>query len=336
MNRIFSIITVIALSLIFVPHVWCMPDDLAPEAEPGKRVRRLPLEGVLRETIVYRPANLPANKPVPVVFVFHGTGGDGETAYENYGWKEKADQEGFMIVCPSARRYRIFQETLVKNGQVLHNVQQFTTKWNFFGLEDLLDPAYPNQRLYDDVRFVQGIIAILIGLYHVDETRFYVTGFSNGSQFAQRLFIQMSDVFAAFAFCGSGRGWDQDDLLQPNAYTNAPFRQRPALHVIGELDPKLNYAAGVTAFPLDESAAAPGTWTYDAVMKPYATLLGLPPEYQYRRTERASTFHFGTFGATPEFGFSIVEGMRHIYPNGENFSFALADVFWPFMKQHQR
>lgn len=336
MNRIFSIFTFIVLSLIFSTNIWCATNELDLPTEPGKRVVRLPFEGVLRETIIYRPANLPANKQLPVVFVFHGTGGDGETAYDNYGWKEKADAEGFMIVCPSARRYHIFDETLVKNGQVLHNVQRFTTKWNRFSLADILDPAFPNQHMYDDVKFVQGIIAILIGLYAVDESHFYVTGFSNGSQFAQRLFIQMSEVFAAFTFCGSGRGWDRDDLLQANAYTNAPFRQRPALQVIGELDPKLNYAAGVTAFPLDESAAMPGTFTYDAVMKPYAMLMGLPLDYQYRRTQRASTFHFGAPGASPEYGFMIVEGMRHVYPNGENFSFAIADVFWPFMKQHQR
>ena len=146
----------------------------------------------------------------------------------------------------------------------------------------------------------------------------------------------MSDVFAAFTFCGSGRGFDRDDLLQVNAYTNAPFRQRPVLHVIGELDPKLTYAAGVAAFPLDESAATPGTFTYDTVMKPFATLLGLPDQYNYLRTKRASTFHYGALGASPEYGFVIVEGMRHIYPNGENFSFRIADVFWPFMKQHQR
>ncbi len=302
---------------------------------PGKRTVNLRVEGVAREVIVYRPANLPANQPVPVVFAFHGTGGLGEVAYDNFGWKEKADEEGFMAVFPSALRYHIFDETLVKNGQVLHDVQRHTTKWNFFGLDKLLDPAYPNQHLYDDVRFVQASIALLKQHYAVDAERFYVTGFSNGGQFAQRLLVQMSDVFAAFALCSIGRGFDRESVTHANDYTSAPFQPRAVMQMIGELDPKLNYAAQVEAFPLDESAAAPGTWTNDYVMQPFVTLLGLSPEYTYKRTARASVFHYGGSGAAT-YDFVIVEGMRHIYPNGENFSFQAVDVFWPFMKQHHR
>lgn len=306
-----------------------------PTEDAGKRTVYLHVEGVAREVIIYRPANLPANQAVPVVFAFHGTGGSGEVAYDKFGWKEKADQEGFMAVFPSALRYRIFDETLVKNGQVLHDVQRNTTKFNFFGFEQKLDPAYPNQHLYDDVRFVQAIVALLHKHYAVDAGRFYVTGFSNGGQFAQRLLVQMSDVFAAFALCSIGRDFDQESVLHANDYTNAPFQPRPVLHMIGELDPKLNYAAQVEAFPLDETAAAPGTWTNDHTMLPFTKLLGLPSTYDYQRTTRASVFHYGGTG-TPTYDFVIVEGMRHIYPNGENFSFAAADVFWSFMKQHRR
>lgn len=300
----------------------------------GKRTVILRVEGVAREVIVYRPANLPTNKPVPAVFVFHGTGGSGEVAYDNFGWKEKADAEGFMAVFPSALRYHIFDETLVQNGKVLHDVQRNTTKWNFFGFEQKLDPAYPNQHLYDDVKFVQTIIELLTRHYTVDAERFYVTGFSNGGQFAQRLLVQMSDVFAAFTLCGIGRGFNQENVTHANDYTSAPFQPRAVMHMVGELDPKLAYAAQVEAFPLDESAAAPGTWT-NFVMQSFVQLLGLSADYEYKRTARAAVFHYGGTGATT-YDFVIVEGMRHIYPNGENFSFAAVDVFWPFMKQHHR
>lgn len=312
-----------------------VPARVAQDEEAGKRLFHLLVEGRAREVIVYRPANLPVDRAVPVVFVFHGTSGSGEVAYDNYGWKEKADREGFMAVFPSALRYHIFQETLVKNGQVLTDVHSFTTKWNFFGFDELLDPAYPNQHLYDDVKFVQAIIALLSRGYAVDARRFYVTGFSNGGQFAQRLLLQMSDVFAAFTLCGIGRGFDSESVTHVNDYTDAPFQPRPVMHLIGELDPKLTYVAQVEAFPLDESAAAPGAWTNDRVMQPFITLLGLSPEYTYRRVGKASIFHYGGTGAVT-YDFAIIEGMLHIYPNGENFSFKAADVFWAFMKQHQR
>lgn len=309
-------------------------EGVEPIEAPGKRTLNLRVEGIMREVIIYRPINLPANKPVPVVFVFHGTGGSGEVAYDNFGWKEKADREGFMAVFPSALRYHIFDETLVKNGQVLTDVHRFTTKWNFFGLDELLDPAYP-QRLFDDVKFVLTIIELLNQYYAVDAGRFYVTGFSNGGQFAQRLLVQLSNIFAAFTLCSIGRGFTEEDVALASQYTNEPFKPRPVMHMIGELDPKLNYAAKVEAFPMDVSAAAPGAWTNDRVMIPFVTLLGLPSAYEYRRTAEASIFHYGGTG-TPTYDFIIVEGMRHIYPNGENFNFKAADVFWLFMKQHQR
>ncbi|MBI1763852.1 MAG: dienelactone hydrolase family protein [Acidobacteria bacterium] len=305
-----------------------------PKEDAGKRTVNLQVEGVAREVVFYRPPNLPANQAVPVVFVFHGTGGSGEGAYDDMGWKEKAEQEGFMAVFPSALRYHIFDETLVKNGQVLHDMQRNTTKFNFFGFEKLLDPAYPDQHVYDDVKFVQVIVELLTKHYAVDADRFYVTGFSNGGQFAQRLLVQMSDVFAAFALCSIGRGFNAEDFTHANDYTSAPFQPRTVMHMIGELDPKLNYAAQVAGFPLDESAAAPGTWT-NAVMQGFVQLLGLSADYGYKRTPRASVFHYGGTGATT-YDFVLVEGMRHIYPNGENFSFQAVDVFWLFLKQHHR
>lgn len=310
------------------------PRRAFPNEEPGKQRMFLSVEGRAREVIFYRPTNLPVNLAVPVVFVFHGTGGSGDVSFDEFGWREKADREGFMAVFPSALRYHIFEETLVRGDLVLHDVQRYSTKFNFFDFDELLDPAYPNQQLFDDVKFVQAMVATLKQNYAVDADRFYATGFSNGSQFAQRLVVQMSDVFAAFAVCSSGRGFDQETGTQTNVYTSAPFQPRPVMHMIGQLDPKLNYAAKVEAFPLDESAAASGTWT-SFIMQGFVQLLGLSPQYQYQRTTRAATFHYGGTG-TVTYDFVIVEGMKHIYPNGENFSFAAVDVFWPFFKDKRR
>jgi len=66
--------------------------------EPGKKTFNLMIEGALREFIIYRPANLPVNRSTPVVFAFHGTGGGGENFYEESGWREKADADGFVAV----------------------------------------------------------------------------------------------------------------------------------------------------------------------------------------------------------------------------------------------
>lgn len=344
-NRIF-LVTLIGLAFIFLTGVFSgfanasaqqAPPRRAPQGEePGKRTIYLPVEGALREFIIYRPARLSANQNTPVVFAFHGTGGSGEVFYSDSGWREKADEEGFMAVFPSALRYHVFDDTLVRHGQVLTNVQRFTTKWNFFDLEKLLDPAYPNQTLRDDVKFVQVMVEVLKRNYAVDQDRFYATGFSNGAQFTGRLAVQMSDVFAAFAITGIGRSFNREQAALTNVYTNAPFRPRPVFQALGEVDPKITYAAQVEAFPLDESAAAPGTFTKEVIINSWLGLLGLPDQYTYARPNAASVFQYGMAGASPEYRFSVVEGMGHIYPNGENFRFDIVNVFWPFMSQHRR
>ena len=82
------------------------------------------------------------------------------------------------------------------------------------------------------------------------------------------------------------------------------------------------------------SAAAPGTAT-NFIMQGFVQLFGLSSDYDYKRTARASVFHYGEASQVP-YNFAIIENMRHIYPNGENFSFRAVDVFWPFMKQYHR
>lgn len=348
MKRILSLFAIIGLSIFLMADAFTLtaaaqtPQRPTPprreqyDEEPGKKTFYLTVEGVLREFVIYRPASLPVNKSTPVVFAFHGTGQSGEHFYEESGWREKADAEGFTTVFPSALKYHIFEETLVQHGQVLENVHRYTAKWNYFDFEKLLDVNYPNQKVYDDVRFVQVIVEVLKRYYTVDQDRFYVTGFSNGGQFSGRLAVQMSDVFAAFALCSTSRAFNEEQAMMTNVYTNAPFKSRPVFQIIGELDPKLTHAAKVESFPMDESAAAPNTFTKGYIIRPWLGLLGLPDQYKYTRTTRASNFQYGEVGASPEYRFSIVEGMQHLYPNGENFGFKIVDVFWPFMLQHHR
>ncbi len=144
--------TLIGLVFIFSTNGFSQFANANTQQAPprrGPQVERtiyLVVEGALREFIIYRPAQLPVDRKTPVVFAFHGTGGSGENFYQDSGWREKADAEGFMTVFPSALRYHIFDETLVRGDQVLTNVQRFTTKWNFFDLEKLLTPPIQTRR----------------------------------------------------------------------------------------------------------------------------------------------------------------------------------------------
>lgn len=314
------------------------PASDVTQGASGKQTYTIEVDGVEREFIVYRPANIPADEEVPVVFMFHGTSGTGEKFYRISGWKEVADAEGIMAVFPTAMRYHVFDdEKVVKGGAVKEDVAAYTTKWNYLGFEKILDPAYPDQVVYDDIHFTQAMVDFVEENYATDSSRMYASGFSNGSQFTERLSLQMWDTFAAFAYVGSGAGISDTSFAKVNDYADGTFIPRPSSHVVGEVDPKLNHAAEVESFPMDESAIAEGTLLGMSVYS-HVDHWGLTQEYTYEKTGRFSQFIFdqptdGTAGA-PLYSFTIVEGMAHVYPNGTNFPVKGAELFWDFFEQY--
>lgn len=309
------------------------------DENPGEHTYSVPLEGVKRTFLIYRPTALDAGTKTPVVFAFHGTGGSGEDFFLDSGWQEVADREGLTLVFGSALRYHVFQETKYSKGEVREDVREFTTKWNYLNLPSLLDPKFVNQKIYDDMKFVQVMVEFVKKNYAVDDERFYATGFSNGGQFTTRLSLQLTDTFAAFATTGTINGITSEQVASVNPYTKAPFKPRPFVQLIGELDGKMFTAAGLKSFPLDESALAPGTWLHETTIKSSTTYMQLKDAYQYHRLKGAASFRYAQTIAgsgNQEYDFMIVEGMGHAYPNGEKSKFGVATVFWNFMKRYKR
>ncbi len=57
----------------------------------------LKLDGADREYIVVKPSGVVPPGGYPVVFMFHGTSGDGEQFYNTSRWKEKGEKENASI-----------------------------------------------------------------------------------------------------------------------------------------------------------------------------------------------------------------------------------------------
>lgn len=301
----------------------------------GRQDYTIEVDGVEREFIVYRPKSLADDVETPVVFMFHGSGGDGEKMYETTGWKEKADEEGLTIVYPTALKFHVFSEEKVVQGELKYDVAVYQTKWNEFKLEELLDPEYPNQTLKDDIHFTQTMVDFMKENYPVDENHFYSTGFSNGANFSARTCVQMHDVFAACAVAGAGRV-TPEDAIRTNEYTDANFIARPIFVTIGEKDAKISNALGVEAVALDESIANDEDLIKKGIINPYLDLLGLEDTYDYTKTERLSRLRYHTTIAgegEQEFNIMIVKGAGHIYPNGTNYPLDITDAYWPFFEQ---
>ncbi|MBK7009915.1 MAG: prolyl oligopeptidase family serine peptidase [Saprospiraceae bacterium] len=138
-----------------------------------------------REYYVHIPSSYDGNKEVPLVFMLHGTSGDGETFYNSHGWTELSDQEGFLAVFPSSGKYKIIDDGVNKN----------ISKWNTTPDADWA--FQPGETGLDDIKFLRKVVDEMKSNYNIDAKRIYLNGFSNGGQMAAKCAIDMSDIFGS-------------------------------------------------------------------------------------------------------------------------------------------
>lgn len=117
--------------------------------------------GKSRTYYLYIPKSYDPARPIPLVMVFHGSGGSGRTIANVTDFNDLADEKGFIAVYP--------------NG---------------------IDHRWDGE---DDVSFVTALIERLMQLRNIDRDRIYATGFSSGGIFTQILACSLSDRISAFA-----------------------------------------------------------------------------------------------------------------------------------------
>ena len=156
-----------------------------------------------REALVYLPENA-KTQSTPVVFVFHGHGGNMQNMYNSRGF-DKLWPEA-IIVCPQG---------LNTPGQ-LTDPQGKVPGWQK-GPGDMGDR---------DLLFFDEIMKTLRHDYKIDEKRIYATGHSNGGGFTYLLWAVRGDLFAAFAPSAAVGG-----------RVIAQLKPKPVMHIMGEKDP---------------------------------------------------------------------------------------------------
>lgn len=147
-----------------------------PADEPGRHT--LVHDGLTRSYVLRVPTSLPAGRPVPLVIVLHGGGGNAANAEQMTGFTAKARQEGFIVAYPDG--------TGPLAGRLL--------TWN-----DRHCCAYAMKNDVDDVGFIRALIDEVSASHPVDARRIYATGMSNGGMMTHRLGIELSDRLAAIA-----------------------------------------------------------------------------------------------------------------------------------------
>ena len=275
----------------------------------GKTDCYIQVEEVKRHFIVYQPATT-HNKPLPVVFMFHGTSGNGEKFYNISGWKEKADKEGLIAVFPSALRYCVEEDSVTKN----------TTKWNDGKLEIV---ACKGQILKDDVFFFREMVNYLKKNYPVDVNRIYASGFSNGANFVSRLTLEASDILAATTMMA---GFLQDTSFQAKSLISSYL-------AIGDLN--VLKSAGVMP-SWGENALELAVLRERVMLMVDELKLGRTAHFIEEEKIITWLFNQNKSNSNNEFRFSLIKDLDHKYPNGKNYPMVIADLFWDFFKRFHK
>lgn len=306
----------------------------------GTYQRTLEVDGLTREVIIHVPAAAAGPTPVPVVFMLHGTSGDGGRFFNISGWREQADAVGFIAVFPTALTHCLYEDDNGDGDFADAGERKVTTKWAAGKLgsatmplctaDDLamLSPAnraLADHPLADDLAFLDAVLDLLGREHAVDARRVYASGFSNGASMTSRLALERSTRFAAIAAAAGG--------LNPAAVP----AERPLSFVqsVGTRDDGFTAQLGLTELPIGPTALddAPGLWAF---LRPMLTVLQLEERYTYAEETvgglRVSRFHFArsTVGAANSLTFALVEGASHVYPNGDNHPLVIADPLWSF------
>ncbi|MBA3944881.1 MAG: esterase [Herpetosiphonaceae bacterium] len=180
----------------------------APATQSG--VHTLQHGTYLRTYELHVPPSLPANRPVPLVLVFHGGSGQGKSTEGLTGFNQTADKQGFIVAYPDGvgRRWRDQPELT------------------------------PDDKAVDDVGFASALIDQISHTFQIAPNRIYSTGISNGAGFSYRLACELSDKIAAIGPVAGAIG------VEEVSHCNPPHPVA-VIDFHGTADPIIHYTGGV-------------------------------------------------------------------------------------------
>ena len=146
-----------------------------------------------RRYLLHVPANYEQKRNNSLILAFHGGLGSAEMMSENYGWKEKSDEEGFIVAFPNGA-------SRLPSGKL--------ATWNAGNC-----CGYAAESQSADTDFVKAMISDIkskIGIKNI-----FATGMSNGGMFAHRLACEMSDTFSAIAAVSGTNNFDDCNPQKP-------------------------------------------------------------------------------------------------------------------------
>ncbi len=170
-----SLIITVAVGLVLILGFLSADRVKDPNAIQKDYSGSLEFGGIVRAYHIHISPSYDGRKPAPLLFAFHGLGGDGKWMEDESKLNETADNEGFIVVYPDG----------------------YKASWS-----DGSGVTPAGRAGVDDVGFVSALIDKLANELKIDLSRVYATGFSNGGMLSQRLACELSDKIAAIASVG--------------------------------------------------------------------------------------------------------------------------------------
>ncbi len=295
------------------------------EQKTGVVTLSLEHQGLRRTYDVHVPPSYDGKKPMPLVMVFHGGGGNAENTRKQSGMNEKADQEGFIVVYP--------QGTGEKHLGTMRGT------WN----SGKTGGGKAYEKNIDDVGFINRMLDDLEKRYAVDPERIYATGISMGGMISYRLACESADRIAAVAPVSTAL------VTEPCA----PARPVSVLHFQGTEDRLIPYQGGPSDPTLPKNVVVGGAYpSTQEVISFWAAQDRCPakPEITYQKGEVTCETYSPCAGDT-EVTLCSVQGGGHTWPGtgikirrplvdkimGKTTQDIVAtDTMWEFFKRHPR
>lgn len=290
---------------------------------PGTYERTISWNGLDRTYAVHVPECVQDNQPLPVVLMFHGGGGTAKGVSRDAGWKEKADQECFMV---------IFPDGVPPDPQKPASLTSNPQTWN--------DGSERFNQEIDDVGFIAWILETVINEFRVDRSRIYAAGFSNGASLAFLVGIELNETIAAIAPV-AGALWIEDFGLE------SPVS---LLYITGTEDPLNPIDGGVPGLAIGDGE--PGGGTAKPAVEEYIQLWtgALACESQpeiFTSAEGIMKSHFNQCRDTAEVVYYALEGVGHHWPGGKvrlpemlvgksTDVMNATEVIWDFFEDHPK
>ncbi len=301
---------------------WQIIISIANNYIKGKNRYTIMVDGDEREFWVSVPKSYDSTKATPMLIMLHGTSGNGEKFYEESGWKELGEDENIITVFPSSWRYKIIKPT--------ENDTTITTKWNT--TPDAEWYFYPGQTPRNDIKFLKTMIVAITKQLHIDTSRIYLEGFSNGGQMASKCAIEMSDILAAVVSNAGGFYLDT---------TYIPKRKLPVMYQIGNDDyGPGNEGPDIALSYFDSSLKIlnplrPARQNYN-ISRAYIRNFLLDSNYVLSGdTNSVMVASYQGTGGNPLniYRHVFVKALGHKYPNGDNHWFDAPRTHWAWMKR---